>query len=162
VAELVVIDGQSYKERSPTGVRLLTMVTLTVYWYVWYYKINDEARRYLQDESIKPWMSVVAIFPGFVLLFIPVLISAYRTGRRIERMEKQAVVTKTVRPAIGFLLFFLTIITLMLLLGGGAYYYQTHLNTMWTTTKASSHLETPDASGPTPVASIRWCKRSRA
>jgi Domain of unknown function (DUF4234) len=147
MAELVVIDGQSYKKRSPTGVWLLTMVTLTVYWYVWYYKINDEARRYLQDESIKPWMSVVAIFPGFLLLFIPVLVSAYRTGRRIERMEKQTGVTKTVRPAIGFLLFFLTIITLMLLLGGGAYYYQTHLNTMWTTSAAASHSDTAEATG---------------
>lgn len=124
MAELVVIEGQPYKKRSPTGVWLLTVVTLTVYWYVWYYKINDEARRYLQDQSIKPWMSVVAIFPGFLLLFIPVFVSAYRTGRRIERMEKQAGITKTVQPAIGFLLFFLTIITLMLLLGGGAYYYR--------------------------------------
>jgi H+/Cl- antiporter ClcA len=133
VAEVLVVDGTTVKKRSPTGIWLLTVVTLTVYWYVWYYKINDEARRYLRDDSIKPWMSVLAIFPGFLLLFIPVLISAYRTGQRIETMERQAGITKTVRPAFGFLAFFLTIITLLLLLGGGAYYYQQHLNILWTT-----------------------------
>jgi H+/Cl- antiporter ClcA len=138
VAEQVVIDGQSYKKRSPTGVWLLTLVTLTVYWYVWYFKINDEARRYLQDESIKPWVSVLAIFPGFLLLFVPVLVSAYRTGHRIKRMEERSGITKPVQPAIGFLLFFLTIITLLLLLGGGAYYFQAHLNASWSAAAKSS------------------------
>lgn len=133
MAELVVIDGESYKKRSPTKIWLLTVVTMTVYWYVWYYKINDEARRNLGDESIRPWVSVVAVFPGFVLLFIPVFVSAYRTGERIKRMEQHASIEKTVRPAVGLLLFFLTIITLLLLLGSGAYYYQQHLNRIWET-----------------------------
>jgi hypothetical protein len=78
MAETLIIDGESYKKRSPTGIWLLTVVTLTVYWSVWYYKINDEARRYLRDESIKPWPSVLAIVPGFVLLFIPVIVSGYQ------------------------------------------------------------------------------------
>jgi hypothetical protein len=138
MAETLIIEGQQYKRRSPTRVWLLTIVTLTVYWFVWYYKINDEARRFLKDPSIRPWLSVLAIFPGFLLLFIPTLISAYRSGERIRQMERDAGITKTVRPAIGFLLFFLTIVTLMLLLGGGAYYYQTHLNELWTTAKSTS------------------------
>jgi Domain of unknown function (DUF4234) len=138
VAEVLVVDGTAVKKRSPTGIWLLTLVTLTVYWYVWYYKVNDEARRYLHDGSIKPWMSVLAIFPGFLLLFVPVLISAYRTGARIESMERQAGITKTVRPAFGFLAFFLTIITALLLLGGGAYYYQQHLNVLWTTRSSAN------------------------
>jgi hypothetical protein len=75
MAETLVIDGTKVKRRSPTGIWLLTVVTLTVYWYVWYYKINDEARRYLRDDSIRPWRSVLAIFPGFLLLFIPVFVS---------------------------------------------------------------------------------------
>jgi hypothetical protein len=63
-----------------------------VYWYVWYYKINDEAKRYLQDESIKPWISVVAIFPGFLLLFIPVLIpnrAAHRANEEASGHHKR-------------------------------------------------------------------------
>lgn len=147
MAELVIIEGQKYKKRSPTGVWLLTLVTLTVYWYVWYYKINDEARRYLRDDSIKPWLSVLAIFPGFILLFVPVLVSAYRSGQRVQRMERQAGITKTVSPAMGFLLFFLTIITLLLLLGGGAYYYQSHLNRLWATLKEAAGSNTADSGG---------------
>ncbi len=53
-------------------------------------------------------------------------------------MERQAGITKTVRPALGFLAFFLTIITALLLLGGGAYYYQQHLNVLWTTRSAAN------------------------
>jgi RsiW-degrading membrane proteinase PrsW (M82 family) len=76
VATVVDIDGELYKQRSPTGAWLLTLVTLLVYWFVWYYKINDEARRYLRDHSIKPWVAVLAIFPGLLLLLVPLLISA--------------------------------------------------------------------------------------
>jgi Domain of unknown function (DUF4234) len=128
---------------------LLTVVTLTVYWYVWYYKVNDEARGYLHDGSIKPRMSVLAILPGFLLLFIPVFVSAYRTGGRIELMERQAGVTKTVRPALGSVAFFLTVIAALLLLGGGAYYYQQHLNVLWATRSAanSQAVSQPDNIG---------------
>ena len=138
MAEVVVFDGVRVKKRSPIGIWVLTVLTLTVYWNVRYFKINDEARRVLRDETIKPWKSVLAIVPGFLLLFIPVFVSAYRTGQRIERMETNAGIdpAKRVRPAIGFLWFFLTIITLLLLLGGGAYYYQQHLNAMWSTADA--------------------------
>jgi hypothetical protein len=45
VAAEVSIDGEQYKQRSPTAAWLLTLVTLLVYWLVWYYKFNDEARR---------------------------------------------------------------------------------------------------------------------
>ena len=62
MATVVDIDGELYKQRSPTGAWLLTLVTLLVYWFLWYYKVNDEARRYLRDQSIKPWVAVLA--PG--------------------------------------------------------------------------------------------------
>jgi RsiW-degrading membrane proteinase PrsW (M82 family) len=101
VATVVDIDGELYKQRSPTGAWLLTLVTLLVYWFVWYYKINDEARRYLRDQSIKPWVAVLAIFPGLLLLLVPLLISVCRTGQRIERMERQAGITKRIRPVWG-------------------------------------------------------------
>jgi O-antigen/teichoic acid export membrane protein len=71
VATRVNIDGELYKLRSPTGTWLLTLVTVLVYWFVWYYKINHEARRYLRDQSIKPWAAVLAIFPGLLLLLVP-------------------------------------------------------------------------------------------
>src|SRR3954452_1543785 len=58
MAERVSLEGLVYVKRSPTGAYLLTVVTLLVYFFVWYYKINDETRRYLRDDSIRPWHSV--------------------------------------------------------------------------------------------------------
>jgi SulP family sulfate permease len=110
VATVVDIDGELYKQRSPTGAWLLTLVTLLVYWFVWYYKINDEARRYLRDQSVKPWVAVLAIFPGLLLLLVPLLISVFRTGQRIERMERQAGITQRIRPVWGSVFSFAAIL----------------------------------------------------
>jgi hypothetical protein len=129
MAQLVTIGGETYKRRSPTGAWLLTIVTLLVYWFVWYYKINDEARRYLRDSSIRPWISVVAIFPGVVLI-IPFFVSLYRTGQRIRRIEQRAGSKKRVRPVLGAVCGFLTLLTIALL-GGCLFYYQDHLNAAW-------------------------------
>src|SRR4051794_20447949 len=132
MAETLTIDGENYKKRSPTGVWVLTLVTLVVYWVVWYYKINDEARRYLQDDTIKPRISAIAIFPGCFLL-VPMFVSVYRTGQRIERMEQRARITKTVRPVWGPVLTLAGMVT-FLLYGGCVFYYQGHLNAIWTAT----------------------------
>src|SRR4051794_3870166 len=57
MAGRVSLEGSVYVKRSPTGAYLLTVVTLLVYFFVWYYKINDETRRHLRDDSIRPWHS---------------------------------------------------------------------------------------------------------
>jgi hypothetical protein len=142
VADPVVIDGETYKRRSPTAAWLLTIATLLVYWFVWYYKINDEARRYLRDTTIRPWLSVAAIFPGVVLI-VPFFVSIYRTGQRIQRIEQHAGSQKLIRPALGTLFAFLTLLTIALL-GGCLFYFQGHLNTAWTAAK--------DPRDPTPAA----------
>jgi hypothetical protein len=89
MAKRVILDGSAYVKRSPTGAWLLTVATLLVYFFVWYYKINDETRRYLRDDSIRPWHSVIVIFPG-VLLVIPYFVSIYRTAERIRRVEERS------------------------------------------------------------------------
>jgi hypothetical protein len=131
MATRVTIDGEVYKQRSPTAAWLLTAVTLLVYFFVWYYKINDEARRYLRDDSIKPWLSVFAIFPGVVLI-VPFFVSIYRTAQRIETIEARTGSPKRVRPAVGTVFAFLTLLT-VLLMGGCLFYYQGHLNAAWAT-----------------------------
>jgi hypothetical protein len=130
VAKPVTIDGEIYKRRSPTGAWLLTIATLLVYWFVWYYKINDEARRYLRDPTIRPWLCVIAIFPG-VLLIVPFFVSIYRTGQRIQRIERRTGSDKNLRPALGSIFAFLTLLTIALL-GGCLFYFQGHLNAAWT------------------------------
>ncbi|QDP95161.1 DUF4234 domain-containing protein [Microlunatus elymi] len=130
MAEVVSIDGKPYLKRRPIAVLLLTVVTLFVYWVIWYYKINNDARRYLRDPTIKPWLSALAIAPGLILI-VPPFISIYRTGTRIRRMESSAAIDKPLHPLLGVLCALLTSITLIFA-GGTGYYYQQHLNTLFT------------------------------
>jgi hypothetical protein len=55
VAEVVTVGTEQFKRRNPAAVWLgLPLITLGIYSLVWWYKINDEARRYLRDPTIKP------------------------------------------------------------------------------------------------------------
>ncbi len=122
MAEELTIDGQLYKKRGPLAVWLLSIVTLGIYGLVWYYKINDEVRRYLGDDTIRPGIAVLALFPGS-LIIVPPFISVYRTGERIDRMEARAGIQRQVEPALGLLLLFLWSLFEV--------YYQGHLNAVW-------------------------------
>lgn len=46
MADLVVRNGIGFKRRNPWGVLLLTIVTIGVYYVVWWYKINNELKNY--------------------------------------------------------------------------------------------------------------------
>lgn len=123
MAEIVTIEGQQFKKRNIWGVWLgLPLVTLGIYTFVWYYKINDEARRYLRDESIRPGVSVVAITLGSLIL-VPALISVWNTAGRIRRMQENAGVDQKIEPILGLIgVFVVSLWTL---------YYQNSLNKIW-------------------------------
>lgn len=123
MAEEVTIEGQQFKKRSPIGVWLLSLVTIGIYGYVWYYKINDEARRYLQDDSIKPAYSVLAFIPGVLLLYIPPLVSLYGTGGRVQRMQERAGAPGKISAVLCVILLFL--------LATYPIYIQSALNQTW-------------------------------
>jgi Domain of unknown function (DUF4234) len=123
MSQTVVIGNQTYKKRNIVGVWLgLPFITLGIYSYVWIYKVNDEARRFLRDDSIKPALSVLAFIPGAILV-IPPLVTIYRTGKRIARMEEVGGSPSRASGGLGLLLAF--IFTLYPL------YYQSHLNGLW-------------------------------
>ena len=55
MSQTVVVGNQAYKRRNIIGVWLgLPLITLGIYTYVWMYKVNDEARRFLGDDSSSP------------------------------------------------------------------------------------------------------------
>jgi|SRR5436190_15157760 len=122
MAEVVSIGGQEFKKRSPLGVWGLSIITVIVYYLVWYYKINDEARRYLGDETIKPGIALLAIFPGAILI-VPPFISVYRTGERIQRMQQKAGLQQQISPALALLASFFYFVNTV--------YMQEHLNRVW-------------------------------
>jgi hypothetical protein len=123
MAELVRIGDREYTKRGPIAVWLLSLVTLGIYFFVWYYKINREAREYLGDESIKPGIAVLAVLFGWILILIPPIVSILNTGKRIGRMQAHAGVPDQISPGIGLLLFLVARLDMP--------YMQEHLNRIW-------------------------------
>jgi hypothetical protein len=123
MAEIVRVGNREFKKRGPIAVWLLGLVTVGIYFFVWYYKINKEARDYLGDETIKPGISVLAVLLGWILLLIPPLVSVFNTGKRIQRMQQHAGVADTISPGIGLLLFLIWRLDMP--------YQQEHLNRIW-------------------------------
>ncbi len=125
MATTVVVSNQTYKRRNPLAVWIgLPLVTLGVYYVVWWYKINNEARRFLNDASINPGMSALAVSLGSLVL-VPPFISAYGTTTRIARMQERAGFPPGARanPWISVLLHFV--------FGLHALYMQMELNRIW-------------------------------
>jgi hypothetical protein len=123
MAEIVRIGDKEFKKRGPLAVWGLGLLTLGVYFFVWYYKINKEARDYLGDETINPTTALMAVLFGWILILIPPLVSVFNTGKRIARMEAQAGLTDPISPGLGLLLF--------LILRLDMPYQQEHLNRIW-------------------------------
>jgi hypothetical protein len=73
------------KIRSPWAAALLPIVTLGIYHLVWWYRINRELRDYGAakgyDLGQNPTNSVLALFPGG-LIIVPALVSYWRGTKR--------------------------------------------------------------------------------
>jgi hypothetical protein len=95
MAEEVQIRGTNAvgKLRNPLGVVGLTFVTVGIYFFVWYYKVNKEMAelgraRNTQELGTSPATSLMAILFGWILLFIPPLVSEYKTCARLNAAER--------------------------------------------------------------------------
>ena len=88
------------KDRSPGAVFGLSVVTLGIYYLVWYGSINSEIRRHDPDIKVKPgWAVVAAMLPVFSI------VSAYGTAARIRQMQLDEGATETISPVVALLLF---------------------------------------------------------
>jgi hypothetical protein len=130
VAEEVQIVGtrDRAKIRKPLGVVGLSLVTLGLYYFVWYFKINNELTnlgesRGTDELGTAPTKSLLALFPG-ILLIIPPFISLYHTCQRINRGQKLTGEGVGLNPPLAFLL--------SVLLGPvGMFLMQGSLNHIW-------------------------------
>lgn len=118
----VNIGGQTFRKRNIFAVWLLPAITLGIFHIVWWYKINNEARRYLGDPSINPTVSVLALVPGFILL-VPPYVTVWRTAARVRRMQQQAGISDVISPGIALLLAFVFSLHSL--------YIQNELNKIW-------------------------------
>ena len=123
MAETVIVDGQRYLKRNPLGVVGLSFITIGIYFFYWYYKVNDELRIALRDESISPTRSLMAMIFGW-LIIVPPFIAMWNTAKHTEELETRFGVAQTVEPAIVLVIMFVFSIA------NGAY-IQEHLNRAW-------------------------------
>jgi Protein of unknown function (DUF2510)/Domain of unknown function (DUF4234) len=93
VAGEVDAYGARITVRRPLGVVGLTVVTLGVYWVVWYYRVNRElgdfGRAYEDPElaASDPRRSLLALAPG-ALVVIPAIVSLSAFNTRCRRVAR--------------------------------------------------------------------------
>jgi Domain of unknown function (DUF4234) len=125
--ELLIADGRAQvKRRNPWGVFGLTLITLGIYILFWWYYVNREMRDYGRatgnDLGQNPTNSLLALFPGS-LIIIPPLISYWRGTKRIQ--ETQTVAGAS--PLNGWI----ALILFLLIQIAFAPYLQSSLNSAW-------------------------------
>jgi uncharacterized protein DUF4234 len=92
--ELQIRSGQDrVKIRSPWAVALLPIITLGIYHLVWWYRIQRELRDYGRakgyDLGQSPANSVLALFPG-ALIIVPTLVTYWRGTKRVQQASRVA------------------------------------------------------------------------
>jgi hypothetical protein len=147
-AEVQIADtGSTAKTRDPLGVALLTLLTLGIYFFVWYYKVNREMSelgraRGTNELGDNPGNSLLAVTLG-ALLIVPAIVSVYNTFLRTQAAARLT----GVEPLNGWIA-----LAFYLLLGiGFPAYLQSGLNKVWGA-QADRAVAVPAAPSPAPVA----------
>jgi hypothetical protein len=117
---------QEVKVRNPWAVALLPFVTFGIYHVVWWYRINKELKAYGEakgyDLGQNPTNSLLALFPGF-LIIVPPLVSYWRGTKRVMGASK----ISGQEPVSGWI----SIILYLLLSPAMFAYLQVSLNHVW-------------------------------
>ena len=116
------------KIRSPWAAALLPIITLGIYHLVWWYRINRELRDYGRakgyDLGQSPTNSLLALFPGG-LIIVPALITYWRGTKRVQGAARVG----GTEPPNGWLAVILFFVISLGLWG----YLQVSLNDLWRT-----------------------------
>ena len=131
MAETLRVGSTDVKTRNPFGVFVLALVTLGIYYFVWYYKVNRELRD-AANINTSPVMAVLAITIGWIII-VPPFISWYRTFKRIQEAQQAAQLTSEANPILGFILYVVALYFLPVEL----LYAQDELNKLWRARTAS-------------------------
>jgi hypothetical protein len=134
VAEIVRIRGTTAeaKIRHPLAVFGLVFLTLGIYYFVWYYKVNRELRdlgRAVGEEERlgrSPGTSLAAVALGWIII-VPPFVSFYRTFRRIEAAQELSGTPGRVNVWLGFALYLVGVVFLPV----EVIYAQSELNNVW-------------------------------
>lgn len=140
--------GSTAKVRNPLGVVGLSIITLGIYYLFWWYFINREMRDLGRarnaDLGQNPTNSVLALFPGSVII-VPALVTLWTTSARIESSQEAVGLDRRVSGPIIFIL--------LLLIGPvGIWYAQSELNKAWEAQRSGgAGLPQPGAGAAAPA-----------
>jgi Domain of unknown function (DUF4234) len=116
------------KIRSPWAAALLPLITLGIYHFVWWYRINRELRDYGRargyDLGQNPTNSLLALVPGG-LIIVPALVTYWRGTKRVQGAARVG----GREPLNGWI----ALILFLLLSPGFWAYLQVSLNDLWRT-----------------------------
>lgn len=93
------MNGPLGKDRSPAAIVGLSIITLGIYYLVWYYRINGEIAAHDPDINVKPGLAVLA-----AMVPIASLVTGYSTAARIRQMQLDEGAVATISPTVGLLL----------------------------------------------------------
>lgn len=149
-------SGARAKVRDEGLVLLWTVLTLTIYNYVWYYKINREMRDFGRshgDERLansNPVLSILAVTLG-ALVIVPAIVSYWKTTGRIRHMQRLCNAEETSGWLIGvcYALGFFIGITMLVI----PPYVQSGLNKVWSLYPPAEGSEVDISAAPAPAAS---------
>jgi hypothetical protein len=125
MAEQVQVGGTQVKIRNPFLVFVWSLLTLGIYYVVWYYKVNRELRDAC-GVDVSPVVAVLAVTIGWVVI-VPPFVSWYRTFERIVGAQRGAGVTGEANPVLGFILYVVAVFFLPV----EVIYAQDELNKVW-------------------------------
>ena len=96
MAQVVKIPGSegTAKIRNLWAVAILTIVTLLIYYFCWWYFIHRELRDYgraknTDELGTSPGTSLLAVTLG-ALIIVPALVSTYRGFKRVQAAQRLA------------------------------------------------------------------------
>lgn len=152
MAEEVAIAGTNEvaKKRNPWGVFGLTLITLGIYHFFWWYYVNKEMVELGRAKGTgelgdSPGKSLLALIPGF-LIIVPPLVSYYNG---VKRMQAAARLTGA-EPANGWI----ALILFLVISIAFAPYLQSCLNKVWDEQAGGGAAAIPagEQAAPAPVA----------
>ncbi|HEX4718792.1 MAG TPA: DUF4234 domain-containing protein [Thermoleophilaceae bacterium] len=149
MAEEVQIAGTpaTAKIRSPWAAALLPIVTIGIYYFVWYYKINREMRdlgqaRNTDELGDSPGTSLLAVTLG-ALIIVPAIISVVHTAQRIQKAQLLTGVEQTLSG-------WLSLVLYVLITPAFWAYQQSELNKVWRSSGEPRRVEAGEAT-PTDI-----------
>jgi hypothetical protein len=144
--------GSQAKIRNPLGVIGLSLITLGIYFFFWWYFINREMRDLGRARGVdlgqNPGNSVLAVTLG-ALIIVPAIVSEWRTCGRIQSAEEAVGLENRASGPVIFILF-------ILIAPVGLWYAQNELNKVWRaqaggTGQATLQMQQPDVPTPEPA-----------